>query len=688
MASLNVEFVDATTNARYTSSVATRARRKSKRSKKGGKAGNPGVFSAGRLAFFAEHQPEFNKLKKTARTPQNNFWAKLFKLYWVQFPWTVPLKDDDVSAWPLPDEKEFSPEERKAKGKVIDDVKKTVKRHMRYVRDRLQDMENPWTEVLAELVNREEPPPPPRQLAPWQLYMSKKKPEIDAELEERRAAEDTPRERVLALRSLIARELLAEETEEYRAALQTECEEIRDADVAMEQQEPVRTRPTEAAQTQDKLAAVVQPLLQLIREHTGMYVTLLAGAPLPGGNQLKIVSAGKSGGPSPMPWHLHDPGRFKKDVMGAFTAFLARTPEGLARASGQATMDGTPIPGTTTSLLFSANATPGASTADAAPAVNTSTVPITAPAAMGTSKRQRRASSPKRAAKRQKSSKGKSRSRRKARDASDEESEASSSESEEETETSESDEDEDEGASVGGQEEPVEGAGQGGEEEDGWVDEEDGEVPEHIAVPSADDLDLNDAVRRQLDMRSPRSRRMELYGLSQYEEFDRMTLGNRVRAAEIILSATTTSPFIPLCLNPLAALDKAKQGGKKKKNGKKTGGHEGTSGPAGPVRQSGRLAARGVGAASSSAAAAGGTPVEQLETPQLSPLTVLAGQLPATPPEPSAFASSTPPSPMQSAPTPAQSAPTPAQSASTPAQSASTPAQSASTPTPTPAQSA
>lgn len=121
---------------------------------------------------------------------------------------------------------------------------------MRYVRDRLQDMENPWTEVLAELVNREEPPPPPRQLAPWQLYMSKKKPEIDAELEERRAAEDTPRERVLALRSLIARELLAEETEEYRAALQTECEEIRDADVAMEQQEPVRTRPTEAAQTQ------------------------------------------------------------------------------------------------------------------------------------------------------------------------------------------------------------------------------------------------------------------------------------------------------------------------------------------------------------------------------------------------------------------------------------------------------
>ncbi|KAJ2988501.1 hypothetical protein NUW54_g9096 [Trametes sanguinea] len=159
--------------------------------------------------------------------------------------------------------------------------------------------------------------------------MSKKRGDIDVVLAARQAEEDTPPSKMLALRSAIARELLAKETQEYRTALQLECEELRTIE---EQQEEVarQTQPTPPsgdpqALAREKLATVVQPLLQLIRDHTGFYVTLLAGLPHPTGNLLKVVSAGKSGGPVPLPWHLHDVPRFKRDVMGSFTAFLAHT---------------------------------------------------------------------------------------------------------------------------------------------------------------------------------------------------------------------------------------------------------------------------------------------------------------------------------------------------------------------------
>lgn len=119
---LDVEYIECS-GPRYTSSAATRSRRKSKRVKKGGKPGSPSSFSAERLALFEQYQPEFNKLIKHSRTEQNKFWARLFKDYWEQFPYTVPLKEEPSdSTWPLPDEEVFTDEQREAKGKVVADV--------------------------------------------------------------------------------------------------------------------------------------------------------------------------------------------------------------------------------------------------------------------------------------------------------------------------------------------------------------------------------------------------------------------------------------------------------------------------------------------------------------------------------------------------------------------------------------
>ncbi|KAH9885133.1 hypothetical protein C8Q73DRAFT_669639, partial [Cubamyces lactineus] len=237
---------------------------------KGGKPGHPGSFSEGRLALFEEYQSDFNKLTKMARNSQNQFWASFFNVYWARFPYTVPLKEEpSPSTLLVPDESVFTDEQRAQKGKTL---KATVK-----------------------------------------LYMSKKKDDVDRLTAERCLAEDTPESLVLAVRSDVARELLAKETAEYRKALQVECEETIEAERAEAESaatEPVIT-PVTQAEARDKLAVVVQPLLNLIREYTGFYLTLIAGFPLADTNQLTVLT-----------------------FMGSFTDFLAHTAEGLSRSAG------------------------------------------------------------------------------------------------------------------------------------------------------------------------------------------------------------------------------------------------------------------------------------------------------------------------------------------------------------------
>ncbi|KAI9069794.1 hypothetical protein FKP32DRAFT_1671082, partial [Trametes sanguinea] len=519
MSSMNVEFYDCSA-PRYGSSTATRQRRKSKRKLKGGKPGHPGNFSPGRVALFAEHQDAFNKIAKTARTPQDAFWRQFFKVYWAKFPWTVPLKfDPDEDDWEMQADDELDEAERAKKGKVIKKVMASIKRHMRYVRDRLHDR-NPWTDILSDLgSNRAPPPPPPRQLAPWQLYMSKKKAAVDAAVAMRREEQDVPASQVLALRSAVARELLAQEPEEYRTALQTECEELReleDAQTAVDEGCPPSSEEARGI-AREKLAVVVQPLLELLRSHTGFYFTLLAGVPHANGTQLKIISAGKTGGPVEVPWHLHEAERFKRDVMGSFTRFLAHTPEGLARSSTAAPLHAvqdlqTGLPGARASQSLLSP-------------LGLVVEPLGSSSQAGPSRKRGR------------------------RQASDDEGSANSSE--ESTDESSHDYEDDDSS----EDEDFE-LGDDGEEGEGNPEEDEGDADDKdddSHVPSADDLGLNDAVRRQLALMNPRKQRSELRRLSELSEFDLETVGNRVRAAEIIAGINGGPAVIPLTLAANAA---------------------------------------------------------------------------------------------------------------------------------------
>lgn len=104
---------------------------------------------------------------------------------------------------------------------------------MRYQRTAfLRDHRNPWEPFLADLRETVNPTPSPRKLAPWQLYMSKNGEEITATFDERWPAAGLPPSGALAFRSSIARELLAEETDEYRAELESEIDTMHAAGLA------------------------------------------------------------------------------------------------------------------------------------------------------------------------------------------------------------------------------------------------------------------------------------------------------------------------------------------------------------------------------------------------------------------------------------------------------------------------
>ena len=129
--------------------------------------------------------------------------------------------------------------------------------------------------------------------------MSREMENIERVVEERRIAERIPASRIVALRGLVARELLAKETKEYRQALLAECVDMLDAARTAYDTVPAPTPISSLSQAEyvgiantvfihaddvlrarDKLTVVAQPLLNLIREHTGFYVTLIAGYPL------------------------------------------------------------------------------------------------------------------------------------------------------------------------------------------------------------------------------------------------------------------------------------------------------------------------------------------------------------------------------------------------------------------------
>ncbi|KAI9070211.1 hypothetical protein FKP32DRAFT_1558348 [Trametes sanguinea] len=543
---MDIELADSIA-PKYPSSKATRQRRRKKRRLKGGKAGNPGVFHSSRDAFFAEHLPAFIALKGASRKSQDAFWRKIFEEYWIKWPWYVPIdKHTEEEVWPQPDTTVEAV--REAKGNVIKQTQNRIRARMRYQRTVFNAKHrNPWAPMLDGLEERAAPLPAPRKLAVWQLYMAKEPEKIAEIFDSKWPSAGLPDNHSLTFRAQIARELLDQESDEFRRMLEEELNDLHAVEAA-EQKEAAnanRIIPEEDREAaQDSAAAVIQPLLELLREQTGYYITLIAGIPLITGEKefkVKIITAGKTADPKPVPWHGVDPDRFKSDVIMSFTRFLMKTPEWAAREA-QAN-------GGTSAMVGShgvASSSPPQGLASSSPPLTESppTAIESTPVGLPKSTKGQR---PRR------NRKGKQ--KRRGRPGSDTEPDAS-----------ETDESSDDGeTSAPDDHSSSDENGEDGEDEDGDADEDadvdvdvpvDGDddadadadeeeergakqrylypVPRGATVPDADAIGLGPAIQGELARLSAFERRSHLYRFSRMTEFERECINGRAQAAALL----------------------------------------------------------------------------------------------------------------------------------------------------------
>lgn len=230
-------------------SKSARKRRSQKKAGEADKPGNPGHFHGARAALLDEYFAIMPP-KGTPRPTQKAFWTVVNAAYWQRFPWFYELDEEpSVVSRDAPDEEDDAVLQNK--GKVIELTQKVsltsrairpslmsrlsqrIKRHLRYLRQvRIKRKGNPWTPFFKQLEERKDPPPSPRQLSAWQLLMTKRRDEIDTIFEEKWPTAGLPERFRLAYRGGIARDLLAEATPEYRAALEAEAKELHALDLA------------------------------------------------------------------------------------------------------------------------------------------------------------------------------------------------------------------------------------------------------------------------------------------------------------------------------------------------------------------------------------------------------------------------------------------------------------------------
>ncbi len=225
---------------KHGSSVAVRSRRADRRTRTGGKPGQKSTFTGQRDSYLAENIDGLRAVKGTHRRTQANFWARFYNGYHSRFNWQLPLDRD-----PSPDDiwktdKELTPEEQEEKTTVIAQLEKVrllgflyisiVLTCIQQLKSSLRNMDNartrkernPWTPLFATL-NRISTAVAPRQLSDWQLYMNECAEPIHARFLERWPQAGLDNDHALAFRGKIAREMLEEESDEFKAGLKLQC---------------------------------------------------------------------------------------------------------------------------------------------------------------------------------------------------------------------------------------------------------------------------------------------------------------------------------------------------------------------------------------------------------------------------------------------------------------------------------
>ncbi|KAJ7444963.1 hypothetical protein B0H11DRAFT_1930748 [Mycena galericulata] len=297
---------------RWACSMSTTSTEKEKAPSK--KRGNPGDFRGARETFLNSQLPEYGRLSRDGKT--RLFWPELFKQYWAQFPWHLPLTEDPAEGAVLSNS--ATPEQAEEKAKVTQDLTKKIKTwfNNRRAGQRLQ------TNAFAEWLTRlRAPGPAPKKAADYHKYMR-----MDAYKDKcaQKYKETYPDQPHCVNRLVkVARELFEEEPAAVKTAVRTAVDEEY---VALREKYnsiirgDVSEDPEDQRAARTQFSAVVTPLLEALRAHTGYYITVIAACR--DGDDIDVITLneGKTqGGKDLTMW---DEDGYKTKMLDQFVRFV------------------------------------------------------------------------------------------------------------------------------------------------------------------------------------------------------------------------------------------------------------------------------------------------------------------------------------------------------------------------------
>ncbi|KAK6977456.1 hypothetical protein R3P38DRAFT_2810287 [Favolaschia claudopus] len=250
------------------------------------KRGNPGDFHGSRAVFLRGKVDEYCKASKDKTT--RKFFPKLFSEYWALYPWEIPHTQEppaSLQGYGKAD-RELGKDELAKKNEIKKNTEAKIKRWLTYVRRNTKGGKNPYTKWLHQLSHIEERAP--KRMPLYQLYMQdeKKNGEVNRLFQER-FPELVGSGNTIQQRTAIARELLANESEDARAALKEKGEEAFAAAMAeFKAGGGVEAEAVDDLEVQQearrRLAVTVQPLIDSLRAITGCQILFVAGTVVSG----------------------------------------------------------------------------------------------------------------------------------------------------------------------------------------------------------------------------------------------------------------------------------------------------------------------------------------------------------------------------------------------------------------------
>ncbi|KAK7050123.1 hypothetical protein R3P38DRAFT_3173183 [Favolaschia claudopus] len=285
------------------------------------KTGKPSDFQGKRLEFLLAFHPTYADASLRGKT--RGIWADFFAKYWSNFPWRLPLSQDPDESDPtdyamLPQDAA----EKELHKTTITTVEQKIKLWLGRQNKASNMKDNPWADWLTRF--RTPTTSAPKKLADYQYYMQQKvyKRKVTTEYDKRK--ESVPKDDRMKLRTIIARELLAAETQEIRDAMKQGAE-AEHAALLEKHEDALAGLPAldeeGLIEARARFSALVQPLLDGLAAHTGYEISILAGRVKSGNLDIDLHAGVTAATPAELDFSKAEPPVYQ-DVVRKYSKFV------------------------------------------------------------------------------------------------------------------------------------------------------------------------------------------------------------------------------------------------------------------------------------------------------------------------------------------------------------------------------